>query len=187
MLPGFQLTTDTRRQRPHANFGPEEGQVSFRAVIRPLWRRPGGRSARCRQLWLWPARGVSAGAGGPVARLVQSLFLSRCGPTVLIVRQRSNRAVADRRTGPWEQDDIDLVAPRLVEFGKEHEGSLGSWPANLIGLRMGRSLLHDLSPEGTLSCSGYPRSYGRLRRAVRLGEGGVGDATLERFEPSAET
>ncbi len=25
----------------------------------------------------------------------------------------------------WEQDDIDLVAPGFIEFGKDHRGSLG--------------------------------------------------------------
>jgi hypothetical protein len=25
----------------------------------------------------------------------------------------------------WEQDDVDLVAPGFIEFGKDHEGSLG--------------------------------------------------------------
>jgi hypothetical protein len=24
----------------------------------------------------------------------------------------------------WEQEDIDLVGPGLIEFGKDHEGSL---------------------------------------------------------------
>lgn len=44
-------------------------------------------------------------------------------------RQRAANQVTGRwritEMDLWEQDDIDLVAPGFVEFGKDHRGSLG--------------------------------------------------------------